>query len=75
MRLDKFLKLNRIIKRRTLAKDAIEKGFVLKNGRPAKPASEINPGDEIQIDFANRVLVIRVMENMEIEVVREEKRF
>ncbi|OAA31072.1 hypothetical protein AT15_08845 [Kosmotoga arenicorallina S304] len=73
MRLDKFLKINRIIKRRTLAKDAIDKGFVLKNGKKAKPSSEVNYGDEIQINFANRTIVIKVIENMEVEVIREEK--
>ncbi|RKX48935.1 MAG: RNA-binding S4 domain-containing protein [Thermotogae bacterium] len=74
MRLDKFLKINRIIKRRTLAKDAIDKGFVLKNGRRVKPSSEVSSGDEIQINFANRILVVKVMENMEVEVISEEKR-
>lgn len=51
MRLDKFLKLYRIIKRRTLAQEACDGGFVLVNGRPAKPGKELAQNDEVTVNF------------------------
>ncbi len=51
MRLDKFLKLYRIIKRRTLAQEACDGGFVLVNGRPAKSGKELSENDEITVNF------------------------
>lgn len=53
MRLDKFLKVSRIIKRRTVANEACDVGRVSINGRPAKASSEIKPGDVIEIAFGN----------------------
>ena len=47
MRLDKFLKVSRIIKRRTVAKDAVVNGFIKLNGNPAKPGFEVKLGDVI----------------------------
>ncbi len=61
MRLDKYLKLSRIIKRRTVAKDACEQGRVEVNGKVAKPGLELKTGDEIQITFGNNVLKVRVV--------------
>lgn len=55
MRLDKFLKVSRIIKRRTVAKDACDGGRVLVNGRVAKPGAEVKPGDALEIRFGARV--------------------
>lgn len=49
MRLDKFLKVSRIIKRRTVAKEVCDGGRVTVNGRPAKAGSEVKPGDRIEI--------------------------
>lgn len=49
MRLDKYLKVSRLIKRREAAKEMVEKGFVRLNGKIAKPSSEIKVGDEILI--------------------------
>ncbi len=60
MRLDKYLKLSRIIKRRTVAKDACEQGRVEVNGKIAKPGLELKTGDIIQITFGNNVLKVRV---------------
>jgi ribosomal 50S subunit-recycling heat shock protein len=61
MRLDKYLKLSRIIKRRTVAKDACEQGRVEVNGKMAKPGLELKTGDIIQITFGNNVLKVRVV--------------
>lgn len=61
MRLDKYLKNSRIIKRRTVAKEACEQGRVAVNGRVAKPGLELKLGDEICISFGNSVLDVRVV--------------
>ena len=61
MRLDKYLKNSRIIKRRTVAKDACEKGRVEVNGRIAKPGLELKTGDEITITFGSNMLKVRVL--------------
>jgi ribosomal 50S subunit-recycling heat shock protein len=61
MRLDKYLKNSRIIKRRTVAKDACEKGRVEVNGRVAKPGLELKTGDEITITFGSNILKVRVL--------------
>ncbi len=60
MRLDKFLKVSRIIKRRTVANDACDASHVSVNGRPAKASYEVKEGDEITIAFGQRVLRVRV---------------
>ncbi len=60
MRVDKFLKNSRIIKRRTVAKDACEQGRVEVNGKIAKPGLELKIGDEIKISFGTNVLKLRV---------------
>ena len=73
LRLDKFLKQNKIIKRRILAKEAIEKGFISRNGIQAKPSSEVKPGDTISIRFSNRTLVVNVLEGFEIDILKEIK--
>ena len=49
MRLDKFLKISRLIKRRTVANEASDNGFVLLNYKPAKPSKEVKVGDVITI--------------------------
>lgn len=54
MRLDKFLKVSRIIKRRTVANDAASGGRVTLNGKPAKPGAEVKVGDIIEIRFGER---------------------
>ncbi|MGU8702524.1 RNA-binding S4 domain-containing protein [Clostridium perfringens] len=61
MRLDKYLKVSRIIKRRTVAKEACESGRVIINGKVAKPSNDIKEGDIIEILFGNRTLKTRVI--------------
>ncbi|HHW99562.1 MAG TPA: RNA-binding S4 domain-containing protein [Firmicutes bacterium] len=60
MRLDKFLKVSRLIKRRTLAKEVCDQGRVQVNGRVAKAGSELQVGDILTLDFGQRVLKVRV---------------
>ena len=55
MRLDKFLKVSRLIKRRTVANEACSGGRVSINGKVAKPAADVKEGDELEIRFGNRV--------------------
>lgn len=61
MRLDKYLKNSRIIKRRTVAKEACEAGRVEVNGRIAKPGLELKIGDVLQITFGSNVLKAKVV--------------
>ena len=60
MRLDKYLKVSRVIKRRTLAKEIVDIGLVTINGKIAKPSSEVNEGDIISLRLGERELTIRV---------------
>lgn len=60
MRLDKFLKVSRLIKRRTVAKDVSEQGRVLINGREAKPSSAVKVGDDITVQFGQKLVTVRV---------------
>jgi len=62
MRLDKFLKVSRIIKRRTVAKDFAESERVMINGRIAKPSSEVKKGDIITIQVGERKTTVEVLE-------------
>jgi ribosomal 50S subunit-recycling heat shock protein len=55
MRLDKYLKVSRIIKRRTVANEASSQGRVQINGKVAKPSSEVKPGDIIGIQFGDQI--------------------
>ena len=61
MRLDKYLKVSRLIKRRTVAKEVCDAGRVMLNGRPAKAGSDIVPGDVLQISFGNKSLEAEVV--------------
>lgn len=65
MRIDLFLKNSRIIKRRTVAKQACESGRVLLNGKEAKPGQEVEVGDIIEIKFGNSSPKYRVLEILE----------
>ena len=60
MRLDKFLKISRIIKRRTVAKEISSQGRITINDKVAKSSSNVNVGDEIVINFGNKVLTVKV---------------
>ena len=62
MRLDKFLKLSRIIKRRTVANEACDTEHVTVNGRPAKASYDVKTGDVIEITFGQRTLKVRVLD-------------
>ena len=61
MRLDKYLKVSRIIKRRTVANDACDADHVKVNGRPAKASYDVKEGDILEITFGERVLKVRVL--------------
>ena len=62
MRLDKFLKVSRLIKRRTVAKDIADKARIFVNNNPAKPAKELKIGDKITIEYMNRSVIVEVLE-------------
>ena len=61
MRVDKYLKVSRIIKRRTVANDACDAARVSANGRPVKASYEVKENDVLEIAFGARVLKIRVL--------------
>ncbi|AZP03840.1 RNA-binding S4 domain-containing protein [Jeotgalibaca ciconiae] len=60
MRLDKFLKVSRIIKRRSVAKEVADKGRVLINDKQAKSGANVKVGDELTLQFGNKTLVVRI---------------
>lgn len=62
MRLDKFLKFSRIIKRRSVAKEVADKGRIQINGKLAKSSTDVKVGDTVRIQFGNKVLEIKVRE-------------
>lgn len=61
MRLDKFLKVSRIIKRRTVAKEMADKGRVSINGKIAKSSSSAQLGDEVTVQFGNKTAIFEVL--------------
>ena len=65
MRLDKYLKVSRVIKRRTLANEVADAGCVLVNGKPAKASYTVKIGDIIEVTFGNRPVKIRVLSDVE----------
>ncbi|MDB5052397.1 MAG: hypothetical protein JWM44_447 [Bacilli bacterium] len=60
MRLDKFLKVSRLIKRRTVAKDVSDQGRVWINGKEAKASSNVKEGDELKIRFGQKSITVRI---------------
>ena len=62
MRLDKFLKVSRLIKRRTVANEACDSSRVTVNGKPAKPSYDVKIGDELTISFGSKQVTVRVLE-------------
>ena len=62
MRLDKFLKVSRLIKRRTVANEACDAGRVLVNDKPAKASVKVKPGDIIEIQFGTRTVKVEVID-------------
>lgn len=83
MRIDKYLKTSRILKRREAAKELALQGRIKVNGRVAKPSTEIEINDEIEIQFGTRILTVKVMDiqkqvskqnaQLLFEIIKEEK--
>lgn len=75
MRLDKFLKVSRLIKRRTVANEVSDMGRVFVNGNPAKPAKQIKENDIIEIEYATRTTKAKVLKvptgNVSIQQAQE----
>ena len=65
MRLDKYLKVSRLIKRRTVANEAADAGRVLLNGKEAKPSANVKPGDIIEIVFGTKTVKVEVLAIMD----------
>jgi ribosomal 50S subunit-recycling heat shock protein len=61
MRIDKFLKVSRILKRRTVAQEAAKQGKVFVNGKEAKPACQIKAGDVAEIEYTTGTLKFRIL--------------
>ncbi len=62
MRLDKYLKVSRLIKRRTVANEACDNGRVSVNGRIARASYEVKPGDRIELALGNRTVTVEVLQ-------------
>ena len=73
MRLDKFLKVSRLIKRRTVANEACDAGRVLVKGKTAKASVKVKPGDVIEIQFGTRIVKVEVLELQETTKKEEAK--
>ena len=65
MRLDKYLKVSRLIKRRTVANEVADAGRILINGKVAKARQAVNAGDIIEVTFGNRPIKVRVLSDVE----------
>ncbi len=73
MRLDKYLKVSRLIKRRTVANEACDAGRVLINDKPAKASTNVKQGDIITISFGNKEVRVEVLEARETVKKEEAK--
>ncbi len=73
MRLDKYLKVSRLIKRRTVAKEACDKGIISINGKVAKSSSEVNLGDVLTLKFGEKITKVKVIEIKEHVLKNEAK--
>lgn len=73
MRLDKFLKVSRLIKRRTVANEACDAGRVTVNGSVAKASVKVRPGDIIEIQFGTRTVKVEVLDIQETTKKEEAK--
>ena len=62
MRLDKYLKVSRIFKRRTIAKEVSKNQRISVNGRPAKPSTDVVEGDVLVITYGNKQLTVKILE-------------
>ena len=74
MRLDKYLKVSRLIKRRTVANEACDAGRVSVNGKPAKASVEVKVGDIVEIGFGNRQVRVEITEITETTKKEDAKR-
>lgn len=73
MRLDKFLKVSRLIKRRTVANEACDAGRVLVNGKPAKASCNVKIGDVIEIGFGTKTVKVKVLNLLDTTKKEEAK--
>ncbi|MDF2608983.1 MAG: hypothetical protein K0R92_457 [Lachnospiraceae bacterium] len=73
MRLDKFLKVSRIIKRRTVANEACDAGRVLVNGKPAKASATVKVDDVIEIGFGSKAVKVQVLDVLDTTKKEESK--
>lgn len=73
MRLDKFLKVSRLIKRRTVANEACDAGRVMINDKPAKASANVKEGDIIEIAFGNKAVKVQVLDVQETVKKEEAK--
>ncbi len=71
MRIDKYLKVARILKRRTVSKELAENDRIEINGRVVKPSHDVKAGDEVTITFGNRQLKIRVLSTEDVKHKKE----
>ena len=71
MRLDKYLKVSRLIKRRTVANEACDAGRVLINDSPAKASAQVKEGDVLEIQFGSKAVRVEVL-NVQETVKKEE---
>ena len=62
MRLDKYLKVSRLIKRRTIANETCDNGRVMLNGKTARASAEVKVGDRIEIAFGNKTVCVEVLQ-------------
>ena len=74
MRLDKFLKVSRLFKRRTVAQDVLREGLVTVNGRLAKPATRVKPGDIVVVSLGGHTVKLEVRELNERVTAKEAPR-
>lgn len=65
MRIDKFLKVSRIIKRRSLAKDVVDASRIMVNNKVVKPSYNVKVGDIVSIIFGNKIVTIKIIEIIE----------
>ena len=66
MRLDKWLKVSRLIKRRTVANEACDNGRILANGREARASYDVKPGDVLELKFGDKTVKVEVLSVAEI---------
>ena len=65
LRLDKYLKVSRLIKRRTVANEACDNGLVTVNGKPARASYDVKVGDQISLRFGQRIVTVEVLDVQE----------